>query len=312
MLEAIPNVTVDEGSTLSLTVHATRSGPRRSFDLFPRSRGAGQRQYRSQLRRVYLDSNCGRVRSASPWLSPTTAYHRCPTLKPSLSSSAPPSRRRPSHGISLSPITYGTPLSAAQLDATAIVNGISVPGTFAYTPAVGTVLFAGSGQTLNVTFTPDDTTDFTTASGSTTIDVLKATPTISVSGADVTYDGMIHAATATITRSQWQRPRRAADAQLCPKRRPGRRPAARRHLHGDRHLCRQQRLQPLFGIGHCADRPGNSYDHLGTPGRHRLRHGAERHAARRRSERGGARGRWRGQRRPVLGSRLAAGSGTRR
>ena len=40
-------------------------------------------------------------------------------------------------------ITYGTALSATQLDATA-----SVPGTFAYTPALGTVLTAGT-QTLS-------------------------------------------------------------------------------------------------------------------------------------------------------------------
>ena len=57
-------------------------------------------------------------------------------------------------------IAYGTPLSAAQLDATA-----SVPGTFAYSPAAGTVLQAGSGQTLSVTFTPTDTTDYTHGHG---------------------------------------------------------------------------------------------------------------------------------------------------
>ena len=39
-------------------------------------------------------------------------------------------------------ITYGTALSATQLDATA-----SVPGTFTYTPAAGTILGAGT-QTL--------------------------------------------------------------------------------------------------------------------------------------------------------------------
>ncbi len=51
------------------------------------------------------------------------------------------------------PITYGTPLSAVQLNATA-----SVPGTFVYTPAAGTVLAAGT-QMLAVTFTPSDTTE---------------------------------------------------------------------------------------------------------------------------------------------------------
>ena len=54
-------------------------------------------------------------------------------------------------------ITYGTALSGTQLDATA-----SVPGTFTYTPAAGTVLSAGT-QTLSVTFTPTDTTDYNAA-----------------------------------------------------------------------------------------------------------------------------------------------------
>jgi glucuronoarabinoxylan endo-1,4-beta-xylanase len=69
-------------------------------------------------------------------------------------------------------ITYGTALSATQLDATA-----SVAGTFTYSPAAGTVLTAGS-QTLSVTFTPTDTTDYNTATASVTLIVNKATPTV--------------------------------------------------------------------------------------------------------------------------------------
>jgi hypothetical protein len=80
------------------------------------------------------------------------------------------------------PITYGTALSATQLDATA-----NVAGTFTYTPASGTVLAAGS-QTLNVTFTPTDTTDYTTASASVTLTVNKATPAITwATPAAITY-----------------------------------------------------------------------------------------------------------------------------
>ena len=48
-------------------------------------------------------------------------------------------------------INNGTPLGAAQLNATA-----SVPGTFVYDPPAGTVLSAGAGQILTVTFIPDD------------------------------------------------------------------------------------------------------------------------------------------------------------
>lgn len=69
-------------------------------------------------------------------------------------------------------ITYGTALSAAQLNATA-----SVPGTFVYTPASGTILTAGS-HTLNVTFTPTDSVDYPTTSASVPLTVSKATPVL--------------------------------------------------------------------------------------------------------------------------------------
>ena len=67
-------------------------------------------------------------------------------------------------------ITYGAVLSAKQLNATA-----SVPGTFVYTPAAGTVLAAGS-QTLSVTFTPTDMTDYAAATASVTLTVNAAPP----------------------------------------------------------------------------------------------------------------------------------------
>lgn len=71
-------------------------------------------------------------------------------------------------------ITAGTPLSSTQLDATASANGASVAGTFIYNPPAGTVLAVGANQTLRVTFTPDDATTYTTATGSTTITVTAA------------------------------------------------------------------------------------------------------------------------------------------
>jgi hypothetical protein len=72
-----------------------------------------------------------------------------------------------------SAITYGTALSATQLNATS--GGVA--GSFAYSPVTGTVLGAGS-QTLNTTFTPTDATDYNTNTGSVTLTVNKATPTI--------------------------------------------------------------------------------------------------------------------------------------
>jgi hypothetical protein len=68
-------------------------------------------------------------------------------------------------------MTFGTPLGSGQLDATA-----SVPGAFTYTPAAGSVLPEGQGQVLSVVFTPSDTIDYTTATGSTTINVATPTP----------------------------------------------------------------------------------------------------------------------------------------
>jgi YVTN family beta-propeller protein len=70
-------------------------------------------------------------------------------------------------------ITYGAPLSAAQLNATAIV-----PGNFAYTPAVGTILNAGPAQTLSVTFTPSDLNANSPATATVTLNVLRANLTI--------------------------------------------------------------------------------------------------------------------------------------
>ena len=70
-------------------------------------------------------------------------------------------------------IPYGTALGPAQLDAAA-----NVLGSFSYTPAAGTVLDAGNNQTLSVTFTPLDTTDYTTATFNVDISVLAVTPAI--------------------------------------------------------------------------------------------------------------------------------------
>ena len=53
-------------------------------------------------------------------------------------------------------ITYGTALSTTQLNATS-----SVPGSLVYTPAAGSVPTAGT-DTFSVTFTPTDTTNYTT------------------------------------------------------------------------------------------------------------------------------------------------------
>jgi predicted phage tail protein len=89
-------------------------------------------------------------------------------------------------------ITYGTALSATQLNATA-----SVPGSFVYSPAAGTVPAVGS-QTLSATFTPTDATDYTTATGTVNLTVNAAgnqPPTVSLTtpanGANYTAPGSV-------------------------------------------------------------------------------------------------------------------------
>lgn len=74
-------------------------------------------------------------------------------------------------------VVAGTKLSSTQLDATASIPGESqVPGSFVYNPPAGTVLKAGT-TTLNVAFTPTDTTDIKSATGSVEITVTAANAT---------------------------------------------------------------------------------------------------------------------------------------
>jgi hypothetical protein len=70
------------------------------------------------------------------------------------------------------PIQYGAALSSVQLDAAA-----NVPGTLTYSPAAGTVLQAGS-QKLTATFTPSDTTTYSTATSTVQLTVTQANPVV--------------------------------------------------------------------------------------------------------------------------------------
>jgi hypothetical protein len=72
------------------------------------------------------------------------------------------------------PIVYGTALSGAQLDAAS-----TLPGSFTYTPAAGTVLTTGQ-HTLSATFAPTDTTDYLTGTATVTLTVTAATPQVAV------------------------------------------------------------------------------------------------------------------------------------
>ena len=84
-------------------------------------------------------------------------------------------------------IPSGSALSSTQLNAVATdpETGNSVPGSFVYTPASGTVLSAGT-HTLHVDFTPTDAANYTNASRDVTINVTSGPIT---DGLVVYYDG---------------------------------------------------------------------------------------------------------------------------
>jgi endoglucanase len=82
-----------------------------------------------------------------------------------------------------SAIVYGTPLTAAQLDASS-----TTPGTFTYTPPAGTVLGAGP-QTLSVSFLPTAST--TAEIGKVTLQVNQATTTTTLTAINATIAGSI-------------------------------------------------------------------------------------------------------------------------
>ncbi|MDB6028436.1 MAG: dystroglycan-type cadherin-like domain repeat protein, partial [Verrucomicrobiales bacterium] len=77
-----------------------------------------------------------------------------------------------------SAITYGSALTTNELNAVA-----SIPGTLVYSPTNGTVLNAGTNQTLSVSFTPADTNNYTGANANVLINVNLANMTVSVSNA---------------------------------------------------------------------------------------------------------------------------------
>ncbi|HBB89181.1 MAG TPA: hypothetical protein DC047_16370 [Blastocatellia bacterium] len=95
-----------------------------------------------------------------------------------------------------SSITYGTALSGTQLNATvAGVFGGSAPGALTYSPASGTVLNAGNGQTLAVDAAA--TSNYDAAHKTVTIDVNKKALTITADNKTMPFGGPVPAFTVT-------------------------------------------------------------------------------------------------------------------
>lgn len=91
-------------------------------------------------------------------------------------------------------IVYGTALSGTELNATA-----DVAGAFVYTQTLGTVLNAGTGQTLSATFTPTDTTNYNPATPEVLITVTPAPLTIIANDKTKVYGEADPALTYSIT-----------------------------------------------------------------------------------------------------------------
>ncbi len=94
-------------------------------------------------------------------------------------------------------IIYGTPLSGAQLNATATYNSTNVPGTLTYSPPAGTYLNAGAGQPLSVIFTPTDTGSFLPVTNIVAINVLKAPLSITANNTNKVYGAALPIFTAS-------------------------------------------------------------------------------------------------------------------
>jgi hypothetical protein len=79
-------------------------------------------------------------------------------------------------------VVYGTALGAGQLNASS-----SVPGSFVYAPAAGTILNAGNGQTLSVTFTPAETNAYASVTTNVLISVVQKEINVAASSTNKIY-----------------------------------------------------------------------------------------------------------------------------
>jgi hypothetical protein len=84
------------------------------------------------------------------------------------------------------PVPVGTVLGATQLNATA-----AIAGTFVYSPAAGTVLNTPGTQTLSTTFTPADTSHYTTATASVSLAVTQPPPSYTWNPVQIVGGGFV-------------------------------------------------------------------------------------------------------------------------
>jgi hypothetical protein len=92
-------------------------------------------------------------------------------------------------------VPIGTALGPQQLDATA-----SVPGSFSYAPAAGTVLNSAGASLLSARFTPEDSADYLPVTAQVTVNVTTA-PVVQFSAAVFNADAVAASATIVLVRS---------------------------------------------------------------------------------------------------------------
>ena len=90
-------------------------------------------------------------------------------------------------------ITYGTPLSATQLNAES-----SAPGSITYDPAAGEILAVGV-HTLTANFTPTDATQYASATKTVQLTVLRAGLTVAADDLEKLYGAALPSLTYTIS-----------------------------------------------------------------------------------------------------------------
>ena len=97
-----------------------------------------------------------------------------------------------------SSLAAGTALTGMQLNATATANGAPVAGTFVYAPPAGTVMNTLGTQSLSVSFTPTDTTSYTSVVATVNIVVTFVGPrggggwAGTISGSNLLYNGVTY------------------------------------------------------------------------------------------------------------------------
>ncbi len=127
-----------------------------------------------------VESTAGTVTLSVAFTPTDTSAYNSATGSVSLVVATPPKTTPTITWPTPAAVTVGTALSATQLDATASAPGASsLAGTFTYSPAPGTVERAAGSQTLSVTFSPTDTTDYNSATATVTLKVNPAVPTVS-------------------------------------------------------------------------------------------------------------------------------------